>query len=217
MAFKMRNEGGTFKSMGSSAMKTRRPSQKPPQGEDLIAGDKNFTKKEQRKDARLEDKNNDAAARREYMEMMKKKSPLEKGEIDPETGTLYQDGMAVSDASNARSEFKHSISEIEAAKALGSKKVDRVQKRAGKKSSKLSKKVKFGGKSRVGRVNNRRRTKSKKASNKADEVTTKRFQNTEQGGKDGYNRLIERDNKERKERAAERAASTRQRTLKGEF
>ena len=46
MAFKMKNAGGTFKSMGSSAMKTRRPSQKPPQGEDLIAGDKNFTKKE---------------------------------------------------------------------------------------------------------------------------------------------------------------------------
>ena len=48
MAFKMKNAGGTFKSMGSSAMKTRRPSQKPPQGEDLIAGDKNFTKKEQK-------------------------------------------------------------------------------------------------------------------------------------------------------------------------
>jgi hypothetical protein len=77
MAFKMKNAGGTFKSMGSSAMKTGHPSQKPPQGEDLIAGDKNFTKKEQRKDARLEDKNNDAAARREYMEMMKaKNSPL---------------------------------------------------------------------------------------------------------------------------------------------
>lgn len=211
MAFKMKNAGGSFKSMGSSAMKTGDNSKKPPQGKDLIAGDKNFTKKEQKKDARLEDENNDASARKEYMEMMKakkasEKSPLEKGKIDEKTGTLYQDGMAVSDAHNARSEFKHSGIEIEAAKALGSRRVDRVQKRAGKKNSKLSKKVKLGGKSRVGRVANRRRKRSKKASDKADKVTTKRFQNTEQGGKDGYNRLIERDNKERKERAAERAA-----------
>ena len=135
-----------------------------------------------------------------------KKSPIKKGKIDAKTGTLYQDGMAISDRPNARSEFKHSGIEVEAAKALGSRRVNRVQKRADKKSSKLSKKVKLGGKARVGRVADRRRKRSRKASNKADKVTTKRFQNTEQGGKDGYNRLIERDNKRRKETAAAKDA-----------
>lgn len=79
MAFKMKGSP-MYRNFGiGTPMKTGHPSQKTPQGEDLIAGDKNFTKKEQRKDARLEDKNNDAAARREYMEMMKAKkaSPLQ--------------------------------------------------------------------------------------------------------------------------------------------
>jgi hypothetical protein len=95
MAFKMRNAGGTFKSMGSSPAKTGHMStQKTPQGEDLIAGDKNFTKKEQLQGRRLEDKNNDAAARREYMEMMKaKKSPTKaKGDPVKTADTKTQEG-----------------------------------------------------------------------------------------------------------------------------
>mgnify|MGYP003677257775 CR=1 FL=1 len=71
----MRYAGGSFKSMGSSAVKTGDTEHDPPQGEDLIAGDKNFTKNEQREDARLESKNNDAAAQKEYMEMMAMENP----------------------------------------------------------------------------------------------------------------------------------------------
>tara|TARA_R110002096_G_scaffold120920_1_gene261994 strand:+ start:643 stop:1581 length:939 start_codon:yes stop_codon:yes gene_type:complete len=99
MAFKMKNAGGTFKSMGSSAMKTGDHSEatghkhgisktlkdKPPnvRGISKTLKDKTEydprveTKKEVDKANALEDKNNDAAARKEYMEMMKaKKSPL---------------------------------------------------------------------------------------------------------------------------------------------
>ena len=136
-------------------------------------------------------------------------SPAKKGTKNEETGTIYQDGMAISDRKEASSEYSHSGIEVEAAKELGSGRVDRSQKRAQRKDAKQQKKVKFGSAKRAGRVKTRRRKKSAKASSRADKITNKRFSETEQGGQDRYNLIIERDNRERKERDAARAAANK--------
>ena len=86
MAFKMKNAGGTFKSMGSSAMKTGDHSDATGHKHVISKTLKDKTeydprvetKKEVDKANALEDKNNDAAAKRAYAKMMKAKeaSPL---------------------------------------------------------------------------------------------------------------------------------------------
>ena len=80
----MKNAGGSFKTMGSSAMKTGDHSEATGHKHVISKTLKDKTeydprvetKKEVDKANALEDKNNDAAARKEYMEMMKAKSPL---------------------------------------------------------------------------------------------------------------------------------------------
>tara|TARA_R110002167_G_scaffold214747_1_gene419519 strand:- start:45 stop:938 length:894 start_codon:yes stop_codon:yes gene_type:complete len=123
MAFKMKGSP-MYRNFGiGTPMKTGHPSQKTPQGEDLIAGDKNFTKKEQRKDARLEDKNNDAAARREYMEMMKaKKSPLkDRGHGKGKNHTHGRDGDGIPRNIIGRANANDPRSQLPNAKKLAKK------------------------------------------------------------------------------------------------
>ena len=124
---------------------------------------------------------------------------------DDKTGTYYYHGMAQSDRPYASSEIKHSDIEVEAARELNSGRVNRAQKRAKRKSDKHGKVI-LGGKARKSRVIKRRHNKARKASERADKITRKRFDKMSDLGKKNYNRVIERDNKERKEREAARDA-----------
>lgn len=125
---------------------------------------------------------------------------------DDETGTYYYKGMAQSDRPYAQSDVKHSEIEVEAAKELNSGRVNRAQRRAKRKSNKEGKAIKFGGKARKKRVSKRRDKKATKAGERADKITRKRFDKMSDLGKKNYNRVIERDNRERKEREAARDA-----------
>ena len=124
---------------------------------------------------------------------------------DDETGTYYYKGMAQSDRPYAQSDVKHSQIEVEAARELNSGRVNRAQKRAKRKSNKHGKTI-LGSKARKSRVIKRRHEKSQKASERADKITRKRFDKMSDLGKKNYNRVIERDNRERKEREAARDA-----------
>jgi len=137
-------------------------------------------------------------------------SPLTKDEKIPEsgtgkndeTGTYYYDGMAIKEG---RSDRNYSSAEAEAAEQLGSGKVDRAHRRHKRKSSKMGT-AKGLSKEAVARRNKRKSKRSKKAKTRAEELTAKRFAKTEKIGQEGYNRVIEAENKKRKEREAERNA-----------
>ena len=111
---------------------------------------------------------------------------------DDETGTYYYHGMAQKDLDTG---YGYSDKEAEAAEQLGSRRVDRAHRKHERKAKKPHK---HGQKLR-----NKIKTKqTKKAHDRAEELTAERFAKTEQLGKDEYNRLIERENKRRKDRAA---------------
>ena len=124
---------------------------------------------------------------------------------DNETGTYYYKGMAQSDRPQASTGLVSGI-EVEAAKQLGSGKVNRAQKRAKKKVNKFNRSIKVGGAKRRSRVRERREDKATRTTERARDLTTKRFDKMSDLGKKEYNKVIERDNRERKERAEKRAA-----------
>ena len=123
---------------------------------------------------------------------------------DDETGTYYHRGMAKSDRPQAQSDIRHSGIEVEAAKQLNSGKVNRAQRRAQRKTIKEQQAIKFGSSARRKRVSERRDNKARKAGERSDRITRKRFDEMSDLGKKEYNRVIERDNKEKKERTAEK-------------
>ena len=126
-------------------------------------------------------------------------SPAKKSTKNEETGTIYQDGMALKDN---KTEHRYSHTDAEAAKELGSGRVNRSHKRHHRKASKMGT-AKGLSKEARGRRNVRKSNRSKAAKTRAEELTAKRFAKTEGIGQDRYNLIIERHNKKRKESKAE--------------
>ena len=119
---------------------------------------------------------------------------------DDETGTHYYHGMAQRDDQR---DALYSSTDAEAARQLGSKKVDRAHRRHKRKAGRMGDAKGLSKEARK-RRNERRVRKAVKAEERAQELTAKRFAETEKVGQDEYNRVIESHNKKARERDAER-------------
>ena len=113
---------------------------------------------------------------------------------DDETGTYYHNGMAIKEGST---EAGYSAVEAKAAEELDSGRVNRAHRRHKRKSQKDRKPGQE-------RRNRRKHTRTVKAKERAEELTAKRFGKTDNTGQEGYNEIIEEENRKRRERENEK-------------